>query len=213
MLIYKCMIVLWFASSITSQTLHSFFGPLHTAINSICPLNHIISETQDINQEGLFLLRVPSSPHQGVVTSIRDLDMPQRGPEEEWGEACKHSPSPACLPPVSRTTQIGTENAHYYIEGRVTQVIRLKESQGQLNKLPICVAKPHWLHFVSFILGPQSCPLPSLHNWALLYSQGVYPSQITYLISFYSCLHLIWKREEKKKKTKTGRMPFADTDG
>ena len=133
--------------------------------------------------------------------------MPQRGPEEEWGEACKHSPSPACLPPVSRTTQIGTENAHYYIEGRVTQVIRLKESQGQLNKLPICVAKPHWLHFVSFILGPQSCPLPSLHNWALLYSQGVYPSQITYLISFYSCLHLIWKREEKKKKRKLeGRL-------
>ena len=90
--------------------------------------------------------------------------MPQRGPEEEWGEACKHSPSPACLPPVSRTTQIVTENAHYYIEGKVTQVIRLKESQGQLNKLPICVAKLHWLHFVSFILGPQSCPLPSLHN-------------------------------------------------
>lgn len=41
---------------------------------------------------------------------------------------------------------------------------RLKESQGQLNKLPICVAKPHWLHFFSFILGPQSCPLLSLHN-------------------------------------------------
>ena len=52
--------------------------------------------------------------------------MPQRGPKEEWGEACKHSPSPACVPPVYRTTQIGTENAHYYIDGRVTQVIRLQ---------------------------------------------------------------------------------------
>lgn len=41
---------------------------------------------------------------------------------------------------------------------------RLKESQGQLNKLPICVARPRWLHFFSFILGPQSCPLLALHN-------------------------------------------------
>lgn len=67
--------------------------------------------------------------------------------------------------------------------------------RGHFVDVNYYVAESHWLHFISSFLGLQSYPLPILRDWALVYSQEMHASQISFLSTF--TLVFIWCKNWK----------------